>query len=305
MGLWLTESDVSRLTRAVLASWPQAALTKLTLLGEGFGSVALESDDGVVVLVAKNAIGAESRKLCVRLLPELAPTLPTAIPEPFWHTETEEGLPFGAYAYRKLPGRMLPSEEPPTAMARDVAAFLYAIHTFPTERAKPLGVPGVEDFRRDLLSLRVETMPALRERLSGSEVAKIETWWHAFLDDPATTPEAPALIHGDLWPDNLLVDESSSRLLGVIDFGDAAIGDVAHDFAVLRHLGEPFVDQCLQEYIALGGATGGGLVHRMDRYWELRTGGFYSIRAAVREEDEGELNDCLSKLRNGPILSNA
>jgi aminoglycoside phosphotransferase (APT) family kinase protein len=40
-------------------------------------------------------------------------------------------------------------------------------------------------------------------------------------------------IHGDFSPDNLMVDPGTGRLIGVIDWGNAAIGDPALDFVPL------------------------------------------------------------------------
>lgn len=41
---------------------------------------------------------------------------------------------------------------------------------------------------------------------------------------------APRFVHGDFSPDNVIVDPTSGRLVGVIDWGNSAIGDPALDF---------------------------------------------------------------------------
>jgi aminoglycoside phosphotransferase (APT) family kinase protein len=46
---------------------------------------------------------------------------------------------------------------------------------------------------------------------------------------PASPP--PALIHGDIAPQNLLVHSGTARLGGIVDWGDAAWADPAADFA--------------------------------------------------------------------------
>jgi aminoglycoside phosphotransferase (APT) family kinase protein len=40
-------------------------------------------------------------------------------------------------------------------------------------------------------------------------------------------------LHGDFRGDNIIVDPASGRLVGVIDWGNAAIGDPARDFVTL------------------------------------------------------------------------
>lgn len=41
------------------------------------------------------------------------------------------------------------------------------------------------------------------------------------------------LLHGDCQPDHYLVGEGGRRVAGVIDFGDAVLGDAVYDLAVL------------------------------------------------------------------------
>ncbi|MCC7433343.1 MAG: phosphotransferase [Methanoregulaceae archaeon] len=45
-------------------------------------------------------------------------------------------------------------------------------------------------------------------------------------------PSWPVLLHGDIEPDHLFV--SDDRIVGIIDFGDAKIGDPLYDFFTIR-----------------------------------------------------------------------
>jgi aminoglycoside phosphotransferase (APT) family kinase protein len=56
------------------------------------------------------------------------------------------------------------------------------------------------------------------------------------------------LLHGDLGPEHLLC--ANGRLAGVIDWGDARIGDPALDLAWLRHGTQPaFVTALAESYV--------------------------------------------------------
>lgn len=57
-----------------------------------------------------------------------------------------------------------------------------------------------------------------------------------------------AIVHGDLTPDHVLFDDARGRLGGVIDFGDAAWGDVARDFVLFRIWGPEVLDLALDLY---------------------------------------------------------
>ena len=57
------------------------------------------------------------------------------------------------------------------------------------------------------------------------------------------------LKHGDFGTTNILYDPEKQELCGVIDFGGAALGDPAYDFAgLLSSYGEDFLNTCAKTY---------------------------------------------------------
>jgi aminoglycoside 2''-phosphotransferase len=305
MGIWSDDVERTRLREALLTAWPGGSPPGLRWLNEGFGSAAFETDDGFVVLVAKTDMGANSRRVTMALTPMLARDVPVAVPQPIWSIEVAPGLPYGAYAYAKLPGRPWTRHEAaaaPWKIAGQVAAFILAVNSLPVSRAPELGVLSFEAFWQDTLALRVQTKGTLRDRLSSEEFSAVESWWDRFSADEALQNAPRCLVHGDLWWENLLVDEPGERLLGVIDFGDAAVIDPAYDFVPLQESGGSLLSACLSSYRALGGDVDDGLEHRLQRWWELRSASFFSLRASILAEDEGEIRDSVSKLRRSPIL---
>jgi aminoglycoside phosphotransferase (APT) family kinase protein len=68
------------------------------------------------------------------------------------------------------------------------------------------------------------------------------------LDYDRDHPYQPSLVHGDLWYENVLFDAEQDRLVGVIDFENASIGDPALDLATQRYLGEPFAGAVFDAY---------------------------------------------------------
>ena len=68
-------------------------------------------------------------------------------------------------------------------------------------------------------------------------------WWRE---------ERLCLKHGDFGPSNILWDEASRRVTGIIDFGSAGLGDPAYDFAgLLSGYGEGFLARCVPHYPGL------------------------------------------------------
>ena len=155
------------------------------------------------------------------LLPALAPALPVAVPA-FEHVSREPLF----VAYRRIRGEPLIDED-----ADGVRTFLEALHAFdasalPVERRDWIEAHREQcaEFERLVFPLLDSDVRSRAERL----FAEVET----------LTGFEPALLHADLGPEHLLVRDG--RLAGVIDWGDARVGDPALDYAWL--LNGPFAD---------------------------------------------------------------
>jgi aminoglycoside phosphotransferase (APT) family kinase protein len=181
-------------------------------------------------------------------------------------------------------------------LAADVAAFFAALHAFPVEEARALGVP---ERTLDVAALRAEVMPALASALDEREVSTLDRWWAEMQATPAWDGER-VLCHIDAWHENMLVDPATSRLTGALDFGDAGIDDPACDFAPLRHLGDAFADAVLAAYRGRGLGGDPSFAERIERYWQLRE--FWGVRWSLRNRDSAEFADAVRKLRAGPVL---
>lgn len=277
--------NVEELTRLLRARFPELRIEPLRLLGVGFGNTVVETADGIIFRFARSERAAAGHELELRLLRQLVGRLPVEVPDLQWRVEPDTEVPFGAVGYQKLGGEALRSEDANRAFAREVAAFLRALHD--------LGGIQAAKASDERAALREATLPVLRERLEHREVDRLERWWADILADDDFERFEPVLRHGDLWNENLLVEDG--RLVGVLDWGAAAIGDRAEDFAPLRHIGTAFTDALLDAY-----GADETIRHRARRHWELRE--LYGIRAALELDDEEELDDGIAKLRAGPIL---
>jgi aminoglycoside phosphotransferase (APT) family kinase protein len=199
---------------------------------EGWDSLVLEVGGAWIVRVPRREEVRESVRLEVRLLAELAPVLPAAVPR-FDVTEDAEGVFF--VAYRKLTGE--PLRDPAPALAPQLAGFLNVLHGFPRERARAIGVPCQADV---VGRCRREVLPLLER----DERRRAEAMFERFL---TLGPTERRLIHADLGPAHIL--HRRSELTGVIDWSDACLGDPALDLAWLLHgTGEAFATDLLEAY---------------------------------------------------------
>jgi aminoglycoside phosphotransferase (APT) family kinase protein len=92
-------------------------------------------------------------------------------------------------------------------------------------------VPGVGADRITAPSEQLAT--DLGRALTNIHSVSVDDAWKAGLrpDDDDARPQC--FLHGDFLGDNIIVDPASGRLVGVIDWGNAAIGDPAMDFVTL------------------------------------------------------------------------
>lgn len=270
----------------------------LAVLGLGFGSLVVETAGGVVFRLARNRTAGEGHAREVRFLPVLRQRSSVPIPNPEWYAPPSTQFSFGIIGYHKLPGTPLTPAQLRTADQESIASalgrFLWDLHNFPIGEAQALGVSGPDEQSVKLESLRDRSLPIWRQLLTGGEYRLLTAWWDSLIVDPQMGEYAPAVCHGDMWYENILMDDAGRTITGILDFENVEIGDPAQDFATQLYLGEAFATRVLYIYRALGGGVDAQFLHRMQRFWELRE--------AVIPEDPAEFEDQIRKLRSSPIL---
>jgi aminoglycoside 2''-phosphotransferase len=189
-------------------------------------------DPGWIFRFPRTAPVARALEREIRLLPDLERLLPCAVPRLEWRAR-HRGRPF--VGYRRIEGRALAPDDLTDATAGALAGALAALHRFPVERARALlGEPGtLAAWAGEYEELR-ERIAARAGALLAPELrAALARGFDAFLARDLPSLAAPALVHRDLGPEHVLVDAAQGSLRGLIDWGDAALGDPAIDFAGL------------------------------------------------------------------------
>src|ERR1700682_2873532 len=220
----VTTALVSRLVAGQFPQWADLPIAPVAVdgtdntsfrLGEEM-SVRLPSNEGYAAQVDKEH----------RWLPELAPRLPLAIPQPVAKGAPAYGYPMHWSIYRWIDG------EPATVaraldvrrVATELAEFLAALY-----RVDPGGgpAPGAHNLFRGGSLPTYDTDPrdtiaALGAKIDAEAATEV---WEAALAAKWNNP--PVWVHGDVAADNLLI--ADGRLSAVIDFGCSAVGDPACD----------------------------------------------------------------------------
>lgn len=107
--------------------------------------------------------------------------------------------------------------EPAVAMPA-LARLALQVHATPVERLHDAGLP----LAVDPVSEARETLARLLPEVDPDSV----------IEAPRPREAAPVLLHGDLWPGNVLW--AGERVVGLIDWEDSALGDPERDLATAR-----------------------------------------------------------------------
>lgn len=161
-----------------------------------------------------------------RWLPELAPHLPIAVPEPIAVGEPALGYPFRWAVHRWIPGDLAAPATigDPLGFARDLAVVVARLRHAPTD-----GAPRARNRARPLREYDDATRAAIASasHLIDAAVAT-EIWDDALAAEPYDGP--PVWVHGDLEGNCIVRD---GHLSGLVDWGSACAGDPAVDVQVV------------------------------------------------------------------------
>jgi aminoglycoside 2''-phosphotransferase len=284
--------------RILTDRYPEFAVRSVRPLQQGWDSVTLLVNDEVVFRFARRPDVAVRLAREARLLPQLAPALPVAIPDIRYTCEDPAGgMRFVGYpllAGESLSRKSVASDHKQD-LAGQLAGFLAALHAFPVNRADGLGAlgGGADEWRNAYVAFYGEIREVVLPLLSEAERAQVVHLWERYLDHSANFTFAPALIHRDLGADHILHDPTTGKLTGVVDWGDAWIGDPAHDFTGLYlDLGPDFARSVLARYPRTLDETA---EQRIQFYAAIVP--FHEIRFGQLESDESHIAAGLSALR--------
>jgi len=204
------------------AHFPALQFREAHVVDDGWDSFVLDLDDRWIVRFPRRPEVESWMEREIVLLPELAPTLPVEVPH--FELIARDGLVCAGY--RKVAGSPATGDLGEQT-GNDLGRFLSALHAFPVERARALGVscfdPAAwrDEYARLCDGFRRRVSPLLRpdERTQAGVVfAEVDT-----LDFE------PVLLHADLGPAHVLCRHG--RVVGIIDWSDVRVGDPALDLA--------------------------------------------------------------------------
>ncbi|MBD0329510.1 MAG: phosphotransferase [Thermoleophilia bacterium] len=258
------------MSRAVVEElFPQLQPRHVRAIEDGWDSLVLDLDGDWIVRIPRRAQVRETLVTEIRLLPELGPTLP--VPTPRFEQICGDDR---AVAYRKVLGD--PVDVSRTVLGEQLGRVLAALHAFPVERARALGVPSHDRTWRERYEAFVTEVLARAGPLLGGDRPRAEATVAEYFGDDANFGFTPRLLHADIGPEHVL--SAGDRLTGVIDWGDARIGDPALDLAWALHgTPVPFGEAVLAAYASDDSllVDRARFFHRLGPWYELHYGLFF------------------------------
>lgn len=235
---WTPERELSleQAAQLVRTQFPEIPCKTVAPLGEGWDFFVFVVDDSLAFRFPKKAAADRCIACELAILERLPENLPIAVPRPLYQGVAAGDYPWRFWGYRMLPGESLDSirvpEKQRALVAESLGRFLSILHGIdgrglprsPWEDDGP-GWPHMPEVRAALEASR-EIYPAA-----------LFTRCLEYLLSPDRAPShyrgEPKPVHGDLLPEHILVDPRTFLPSGIIDWGDATLGDPAVDFVGL------------------------------------------------------------------------
>jgi aminoglycoside phosphotransferase (APT) family kinase protein len=219
--VWADDLDEAAARAIVCERFPEFAARRIERIHGGWDTHAFLVDERWIVRVPRRAEAEQQLRREAELLAALAPRLPSPVPQVVRVSEESPA----AVMTNRIAG------SPATGEARtgaELGRFLAALHALPVHSV-PLPRASVADWRAEHDRRRAQFEEYVFPFLDTRERRKAEQLFASVAFD-----FEPTLVHGDLSPEHVLC-AGDGRIAGVIDWGDARIGDPGIDLAWPLH----------------------------------------------------------------------
>lgn len=251
---WIVGEGMEEYRESIASVCPDLGLETVELFRAGQNNQLILVNSELIFRFPKYGQGVAGLWREHAILSAARPRLPLATPDYIYsNLDDEVGRAF--VGYRKLPGsplwpadfRQFADEETVDRLAADIATFLQALHAVPLETVDIPQVPSDSPAVWREMFARFEQV--VFPRLTAAARAWTTEQFDAFLGDDEQFAFDNVLRHGDMGSSNTLYSAEERRVVGLIDFGHAGIGDPAVDFAGLYVcFGEAFIRRCARVY---------------------------------------------------------
>ncbi|MBK5504428.1 aminoglycoside 2''-phosphotransferase [Bacillus sp. RC55] len=149
-----------------------------------------------------------------------------------------------------------------------LATFLAALHSIPLKRTETLGFP-IEKTLTYWKELQTKLNQYFTNNLTSLQKSALNRLFENFFTCIAKSAFQNTIIHADFTHHHILFNNLNKTISGVIDFGDAQIGDPAFDFAGLYYdFGREFTTSVYEQYSTLISHRDPLFIHRITTFYQ-------------------------------------
>ena len=217
----------------------------------GTDNVMVRLGEDLVVRLPRTASAARNVDKERRVVPWLAPHLPTAVPVPVLSGVPQEGYPWAWSISPWLPGRPPSPGSADRHLAGQLAELVTALRSVDTTGWAAEG--ALHSYRGDPLADRDDDTRECIGRCHGLlDTTRVTAAWERAVEvDEHAGP--PVWMHADLTPGNVLVGPDG--LAAVLDWGMLALGDPAVDCLVAWTLLDATTRPAFRDGVGVDDAT--------------------------------------------------
>ena len=239
--------------RVIQQAYPALIITTTEPIGHGQNNIVFRINGQFVFRVPKYDAGLQALKRETSLLKYICDKASLTTPYPEFIQLTTLSRSFMGCSY--IPGeplwKQLLIEQTSTSqntLAEQLGTFLRTLHQIPITAELSNLLPQADtasQWHTIFQQIRTKLFPYMRPDAQTSVIDHFE----AFLSQPQHFMYTSVLKHGDFGAGNILFDSSTGLISGIIDFGNASLGDPAYDFAgLLSSYGSDFVRYAAHSY---------------------------------------------------------
>ncbi len=230
--------------------FPKLRFKKIKDVDVGEDHAVFILDDMLVFRFPRNEKYKKTLAAELKLLKSLSKRhLPFAIPQ---YCYIAGGKEFGGYPLIK--GRKMTRQrfsaltrKERRAVISQLASFLTTLHSVPANT-----IPAQKDNKASRPELYAARYWKERRRVIASAVfpkllKRLDAFFSVYAEKTNSAPHR-TIIHRDLRDEHVLLNPQSRRISGIIDFGDATIGDPAFDFTWLWEYGKETAEEIYRKY---------------------------------------------------------
>lgn len=219
------------------------------VLGQGLDSIAYLVNHEYIFKQSKHDEARFNLKKEIQVLNYLKGKVTLQIPDIEYYSEE-----YGVCGYREIRGEKLTptiykdmSDDEKDKLVQDIALFLREIHSLPLPDIDELELNVINDYQDDYEIIR----KMLYNQIPDKSRKYIDDLYKRILSDERISKYVKAICHNDLSCNHIIIH--NNKVIGIIDFGDAAITDRDKDFIYLleessEEIGREFGLRVLEYY---------------------------------------------------------